>query len=359
MRVFGLPSTIRPATVRLATLVLLGCACQLLLVPCRAAASGPHSPSDDAIDRTLAKVVKIFGAGGVRNLEAYGTGFLVSPNGHIVTVWSHLLDAGDVNVDLNDGRRFAAKFVKGDARLDLAVLQIEGDEHDLPYFDLHEIADALPGTRVLGYSNMFKVATGDEPVSVVHGVVAACSRLAGRRGAYGETYDAPVYIVDATTNNPGAAGGALTTLDGRLVGMIGRELRNAESNTWVNYAVPLKDLRKTIEDIVAGRYVPPPKPPEGDAPRFTPLDLGLVMVPDVVYRTPAYVESVIPESAAARAAIAPEDLIVFVNDELVQSNRALKSILARLEAGDSIHVVLRRKDKLVPLELHLPDRRGK
>lgn len=359
MRAFLLFSAARVATLRLATLALVGCACPTVLFPRLAAASPPHNPSDEAIDRTLAKVVKIFGAGGIRNLEAYGTGFLVSPNGYIVTVWSHLLDAGDVHVDLNDGRRFSAKFVKGDAKLDLAVLQIEGDEHDLPCFDLHEVADALPGTRVLGFSNMFKVATGDEPVSVVHGVVAACARLSGRRGAYGESYDAPVYIVDATTNNPGAAGGALTTLDGRLVGMIGRELRNAESNTWVNYAVPLKDLRKPIEDIVAGRYVPPSKPSESEAPRYTPLDLGLVMVPDVVYRTPAYVESVVPDSPAAKAGIAAEDLVVFVNDELVQSNRALKSILARLEGGEPIHIVLRRKDKLVPLELRLPDHRGK
>ena len=152
----------------------------------------------------------------------------------------------------------------------------------------------------------------------------------------------------------------MTTLDGRLVGMIGRELRNTQSNTWVNYAVPVTDLRGVIEDIIAGRYTPPSsRSPEGGAPRFSPLDLGLVMVPDVVYRTPAYVDSVIPGSSAAKAGMAAEDLIVFVNDELVQSHRTLKSILARLEPGDQIHIVVRRNEKLVSLEFRLPDRPGK
>jgi serine protease Do len=327
---------------------------------CQAAPPPLSTSPSEVLETTLAKVVKIYGSGGVHNLEGYGTGLLVSPNGHIVTVWSHLLDSGDVSVVLNDGRRFTAKFLKGDPLQDLAVLKIEGENLELPCFDLRNIADAVPGTRVLAFSNMFKVASGDEPVSVVHGVVAARVRLSARRGAYGAAYEGPVYIVDAVTNNPGAAGGALTTLDGRLVGMIGRELRNTESNTWVNYAVPLSQLRGPIGEIIAGRFTqPPPKSDEANLPHLNLIDLGLVMVPDVVYRTPAYVDVVVAGSAAAKAGVMAEDLIVFVNDELVQSNRTLKSILGRLEPGDSIRLVVRRKEKLVPLELRVPEHRGK
>ncbi len=318
-----------------------------------------QSPSDEGLDRTLAKVVKIFGPGGIGGLERYGSGFLVSSGGHIVTVWSHLLDSGDVSVVLNDGRRFSAKFVKGDPSRDLAVLKIDSPDVELPFFDLHDNTEAAPGTRVLAYSNMFKVAEGDEPVSVVHGVISVRTRLSARRGAYRAAYEGPVYVVDSVTNNPGAAGGALTTLDGRLVGMLGRELLNSESNTWVNYAVPMSELRSTIEDIMAGRALPPPKSPDAGQPHFAALDFGLVLVPDVVYRTPAYVETVVPGSPSAKAGIHAEDLIVFVNDELVQSNRALKTILGRLEPGDLIHVVVRRKDQLMPLELRVPDRAGK
>ncbi len=332
-----------------------------------ASAQAPSDPGarqvqaagDEGLDRTLAKVVKIFGSGGMGGLEGYGSGFLVSSGGHIVTVWSHLIDTGEVSVVLNDGRRFSAKFVKGDPSRDLAVLKIDSPDVEVPFFDLRESVEAAPGTRVLAYSNMFKVATGDEPVSVVHGVISVRTRLSARRGAYRATYEGPVYVVDSVTNNPGAAGGALTTLDGRLVGMLGRELLNSESNTWVNYAVPMSQLRSTIEDIMAGRALPPAKTPDANQPHFSAIDFGLVLVPDVVYRTPAFVETVVPGSSSAKAGIRSEDLIVFVNDELVQSNRALKAILGRLEPGDLIHVVVRRKDQLLPLDLRVPDRAGK
>jgi serine protease Do len=127
----------------------------------------------------------------------------------------------------------------------------------------------------------------------------------------------------------------------------------------VNYAVPISQLRGTIEDIIAGRALPPSKPADTGQPRFASLDFGLVLVPDVVYRTPAYVEAVVPGSPSAKAGIRAEDLIVFVNDELVQSNRALKTILGRQDPGELIHVVVRRKDQLMPLELRVPDRAGK
>jgi serine protease Do len=327
--------------------------------PVRPEAGQSRNSPEEGLDRTLAKVVKLFGSGGMGGLEGYGSGFLVSSSGHIVTVWSHLIDSGEVSVVLNDGRRFSAKFLKGDPTRDLAVLKIDSPDLDVPFFDLRESVEATPGTRVLAYSNMFKVATGDEPVSVVHGVISVRTRLSGRRGAYRATYEGPVYVVDSVTNNPGAAGGALTTLDGRLVGMLGRELLNSESNTWVNYAVPMSQLRTTIDDIMAGRSLPPPKPADAVQPRFSALDFGLVLVPDVVYRTPAYVDAVVPGSASAKAGIHSEDLIVFVNDELVQSNRALKGIVGRMDPGELIHVVVRRKDQLLPLELRVPDHGGK
>ena len=61
-----------------------------------------------------------------------------------MTVWSHLIDSGDVSVVLNDGRRFSAKFVKGDPSRDLAVLKIDAPDLELPFFDLRESAEAPP-----------------------------------------------------------------------------------------------------------------------------------------------------------------------------------------------------------------------
>ena len=314
--------------------------------------------SYEAVETVSPRVVKIFGAGGLKQLYSYSTGFLVSAEGHIATVWSHVLDGDTVSVVLSDGRRYEGKVLGAEPQLDLAVLKIEAE--GLPHFDLSDASGAGPGTRVLAFSNMFKVALGDEQVSVLHGVIAAKTTLSARRGAFEAPYHGPVYIIDAITNNPGSGGGVLTTWDGRLIGMIGKELRNAQTNTWVNYVIPIQELRGAIDEIVSGKLTPGRKtndeagtsdePPE----RYRTLDFGLVMMPDVVARTPAFINRVVPHSAAAEAGLLPNDLVLFVGDELVQSVRGCREEFGRLESGGNLRLVVRRGDRLITVELPVP-----
>jgi len=316
----------------------------------RKTTAGPRS---DAIGKNLTRVVKIYGAGGIRKLHAYSTGLIVRSDGYIVTVWSHVLDTEEVTVVLNDGRRFQAKIHGAEPQLDIAVLKIVKKVQDLPFFDLSKAVNVSVGTRVLGLSNMFKVATGDEPASILHGVVAAKTKLSARRGVFDFPYDGLVYIVDAITNNPGAGGGALITRSGDLVGMIGKELKNRESNTWVNYAYPISELRETIDSIISGKFVSKEKKPDEDEnpTRYIASDFGMVLLPDVLYRTPAYIDHVVSGSEASKAKLKEDDLVLFVNDELIQSVKELQKQLGKLEAGDTLRLVVRRGMKLVTLEL--------
>jgi serine protease Do len=325
----------------------------LVLLACPAAASAQSFP--DTIDAVAPKVVKIYGAGGLKNLYPYGTGFLVSPQGHIATVWSHILGADSVTVVLNDGRRFEGKVVGAEPPLDLAVLKIEGE--NLPYFDLSQTATAGVGSRVLAFSNVFKVASGNEAVSVLHGVISSRTTLTARRGVCEAPYSGPVYIVDAITNNPGAGGGVLTTWDGRLLGMLGKELRDSRNNTWVNYVVPIGELSDMIQQISTGQFRSRPKSdedPEVQLRRYSAIDFGLVMVPDVVVRTPPYVDRVVAGSLAETAGLKSNDLVLFVGETLVPSHRILRDELGRLEAGDRLKLVVRRGNQLVTVELQVP-----
>lgn len=333
--------------VRFAGLLVFACALLWAVAPVANAQPATERP----IDHVSRRVVKIFGAGGIKGLYAYSTGFLVSPNGHLVTVWSHVLDSDSVTVVLSDGRRMEGKILGAEPQLDLAVLKIEGE--DFPYFNLDDSVTAPVGSRVLAFSNMFKVAAGDEPVSVLHGVIAARTKLAARKGSFETPYSGPVYVVDAITNNPGSGGGVLTTRDGSLVGMIGKELRNVQTNTWINYAIPIGELRTTIGEIISGKFVARSDQPHDAANprRYAPVDFGIVLVPDVLFRTPAFVDSVIAGTSAEQAGILPNDLVLFVNDELVQSCRMLRDSLGRLEAGDTLKLVLRRGNTLIPIEL--------
>lgn len=324
--------------------------------PVEVRAAGTRS-SGQTIDYVLPRMVKIFGAGGLQGLAAYGSGFLVSKDGHIVTVWSHVLDANEVIVVLNDGRRYTATVLGAEPQLELAVLKIQEDDLELPHFDLQSgIGSASEGTRILGFSNMFKVATGDEAVSVLHGVIAAKTKLKTRRGTFEIPYDGAVYVVDAITNNSGAAGGLLATREGKLLGMIGREVRNAETNTWLNYSIPIPELTTAISEIISGKFRSQRQPLDEPDPelRYSPIDFGIVMVPDVLFRTPAYVNALIDGSAADKAELQPDDLVLFVNDDLVQSVKELATAFGRLEAGDQLRLVIRRNDQLLTFEIPVP-----
>jgi serine protease Do len=307
------------------------------------------------------KVVKLYGAGGFRGLAAYGTGVLVSPDGYVLTVASHLLDTQDLRVHLHDGRRFErVKVVVIEPELDAALVKIDQVE-DLPHYDVAQAAKrplAQTGDWILAFSNQFQIATRDEPMSVQRGVIAAYSRLFGRRGIFEASYSGDVYVIDAITNNPGAAGGVITTRKGELLGVIGKELRNTLTDTWINYAVPIQALSSFIEKAMKGEYVvKEKKEPVAGPGGFH----GIILVPNVVERTPPFVEEVVPGSPAARAGLRPDDLIVYIDGEPVASIKAFRDIVDKTPPGTTLKLEIRRvekagvvaADKLISVDLKL------
>jgi S1-C subfamily serine protease len=299
------------------------------------------------IESVQPKMVKLYGAGGVRGLEPYQSGFVISESGHILTAWSYVLDTDYVTATLDDGRKFEAKLVSFDPRLEVAVLKIDATE--LPHFDLAAAVPAIPGSRVLALSNLFGVATGDEAASVQHGVIAVRTRLDARRGTFETPYHGDVYVLDAMTNNPGAAGGALVNQHGELLGLLGKELRSAQNNIWLNYALPIDQLRESVEAILAGKSPRVQDDVEESKPDHPAelASLGIVLVPDVLERTPPYVEGVRPNSPAAAAGIKPDDLVVYLGEHLIPSCKSLVEEVGRLEREAELRFVLMRGQELM------------
>ena len=301
------------------------------------------------VRRAQASAVKIYGAGG-GGLVAYQSGFLVSPLGHVATAWSHVLDVEPVVV-LDDGRRFPSKIVGFEPRLDLAVLKIEAEE--LPYL---ELAPELPelADPILAISNLFGIASGDEPASVMKGAIAAITRLDARRGTFKTPYTGTVLILDLVANNPGAAGGAVIAADGRAVGMLGKELRDASAGVWLNYALPSQVLREAIANIVAGRAVVATDNSLPVLPRersHNPTTLGLSLIPNVLEITPAFVDRVLPSTPAARADIRADDLILLVGNTRIDSQRTFIETLRRIDRRDPVVLTLQRGPRIVSARL--------
>lgn len=350
---------------------MLGILC-LLAVPAHAA-----DPFNELTEQVNSKLVKLFGAGGFRGIANYGTGILISPDGHILTSATQMLDSAELVVHLSDGVKMKAQVLVVEPLLDAALVKIrvEGKEPgeptglNLPHYDFFESAKqptARPGDWVLAFSNQFEIAMRDEPMTVQRGVVAAYTKMTGRRGIFDFPYDGKVYVVDAITNNPGAAGGALVNMKGQLLGIVGKEIKNALSETWMNYAIPLTasvevrdgdavntvTLPQFVELGMQGRYKPVKRPV---------VELGqggyhgLRFVPNVLERTPPYVEEVDRDSPAHKAGVRIGDLVSFIDGEPIYSIKTFHDYLRKTRPGMRIRLEVRRDDILQTIELDLAD----
>ena len=254
--------------------------------------------------------------------------------------------------------------------LDVALIKIKpGDDADkiegLPHFDLEEEAKRPPvdvGSEVLAFSNCFEIATRNDPVSVQHAVVTAYAKLQGRNGFYEMPYSGKVYMVDAVTNNPGAAGGALTTRKGELIGMIGRGLRNELTGTWMNYSIPIngvaevtqpdgKVVKTSMVDVwlQKEKYVKAnPNGGQNKPGRTFARSLrqmtGIVLVADPVDVTPPYVEDVDPGSPAALAGMRSDDLIRYVGGVSVKTIDEFMEQMSHHPPGQKVQLEVRRGD---------------
>jgi serine protease Do len=314
------------------------------------------------------KMVKVYGAGGYRGVNAYCTGVLISSDGYILTVYSPTLDTQNLRVHLYDGTKHNVEMVAAEPQLDVALLRIkERDtfkDQPLPFVDLTKLpAPPVVGDWVLAFANQFEVAVRDEPVSVQRGVIAAIVPFAGRRGITEANYKGMAYIVDAITNNPGSNGGLLTTRKGEPLGLIGKELRNTLTETWVNYAMPLPPLADFAAKAMKGQYKRQLRDDNmtlDDKKAYH----GITLIADVVDRTPPYVEDVASGSPADKAGLRINDLLVFLrhprtdapeelDEKVVSSCKAFREIVAPLAGGTKITLVIRRDGQLLTLDMVL------
>jgi S1-C subfamily serine protease len=138
--------------------------------------------------------------------------------------------------------------------------------------------------------------------------------------------------------------------------MLGKELRNSLNNTWLNYAVPIDEIRRTVDEIRAGKFVAQ-RAPQAEKKPPRPLDLaalGIVLVPDVLDRTPPFVDRTEPGSPAAKAGIRPDDLIVLLGDRLIQSCKVLRADLEYIDYEDDVKLTLLRGQDLLEFTLRSP-----
>lgn len=297
-----------------------------------------------AVQDAWRRTVKVYGAT-AGNVEGYATGLIVSPDGDILTGTGVYLTGSRVRVAIPGKGIVEASLVRQHRRLQLALLKVDTPTPD--FFDLSTSSPPQRGDWVLTVSNAFKVAEGDEPLSVSLGIVSLPTSLEAMRGRRDVAYAGELVLIDAISANPGAAGGAVITPQGQLVGMIGRVIESGDTNTRLNYAVPAEALKKFLagESDETTNPTPTTEGPPGE------LGIRLFGLGGVGGDEPAYVDRVVPGSAAAAAGIRPDDLVVSIDGERIGTVAEYRARTAKVIAGVETVVVVKRGDELLRLIL--------
>ena len=269
-----------------------------------------------------------FGDAFPRATTSSGTGFIVLPNGYIVTN-HHVIDgARRVLVRLFDGREYEAEIVGEDALSDIAVVRI--DETDLPTAFLGDSDQLRVGEWVLAIGNPM----GNTLMfSVTAGIVSAIDRSLAR-GSVEE------FIQTDAVANSGNSGGPLVDLHGRIIGM--NSVIASRSGYYQGYtlAIPANLIHPVVSELIERGYVT--RGVLGASTLLATVEDALAVGLDTVCGV--VVQDVGDENSPAyRSGLRPGDVIVEVDGRSVMSAAQLQRSVWFKAPGDSVVLSVHRE----------------
>lgn len=285
---------------------------------------------------------KFFGDGGAPEAETHslGSGFIISPDGYILTNYHVVEGAEEVLVRLIDRRELAARIIGSDRRSDIALLKIAADH--LPVAKMGRSSELKVGEWVLAIGSPFGF-----DYSVTAGIVSATGRSLPR-----ENY-IPFIQTDVAIN-PGNSGGPLFNMRGQVVGVNAQIYSASGGYMGLSFAVPIDVAMNVAEQLKASGHV-------------TRGWLGVLV--QTVNRElaesfglakpmGALVAKVLPGGPGAKAGLKVGDIIVAYDGAAVVKSANLPPLVGRTKVGSTVPVKVIRDGKTRVLEVtigELPD----
>jgi len=274
-----------------------------------------------------------------------GTGFIITNDGLILTN-KHVAQAGDsLQVIMSDGKKFDAKTVAVDPTNDLAILKIEAS--GLPAVELGDSDDLQIGQFVLAVGN----ALGELQNTVTLGVISAKERQLTAGGG-SQTEQLNNLLQTDAAINPGNSGGPLVNLKGQVIGINTAIAGNAQN---IGFAIPINQVKAAIESYKkTGKII---KPALGV--RYVALTKEIAKRLELTVETGALIISragqpaVVAQSAADKAGLKANDIIMQINNTKIDENHTLSGIISQFLPGEEVEIKYIRDKKENTLKLKL------
>jgi S1-C subfamily serine protease len=292
------------------------------------------------LDAARPAVVRI-DVGGANGAEATGTGFIVDPSGVIVTN-AHVVNGFDnVTVHLANGDELDGKVVGSDARLDLAIVKVDGT--DLPTLALGDSDTLQVGDAVVAIGNALGLSQGSG-ATVTTGIISGLDRVVD----VGSETLVNAIQTDAAIN-PGNSGGPLVDMNGRVIG-INTAIASPETANNVGFAISISSARPVIDALREG------KTPQIAFLGVTTQPLTSSAAQRLNVDAGAVVSEVASGSGADKAGLKNGDVVVEVDGSKVTEVEDVASEVRKHSPGDQIDVVVVRDGERQTLKVTLGER---
>jgi serine protease Do len=270
-----------------------------------------------------------------------GSGVIFKKSGgsaYIVTN-NHVIEgATKVEVSLYNGEKVEAEIVGADALTDLAVIKISA-EKATDIIDFGDSSVLRPGDQVLAIGNPLGL---DLSRTVTQGIVSAVDRSISVPTSAGE-WEMNVIQTDAAIN-PGNSGGALINTEGKVIGI--NSLKISQNGVeGLGFAIPSKDVLPIVTQLIEKGKVDRPYMGVSLADLSQIPEMYLENLPDGV-DSGTMVTYVAADSAAAKAGLQEQDVIVAINEEKVENSSDLRRYMyTKLKNGDKAEIKIYRDGK--------------
>ncbi|MCC6314477.1 MAG: trypsin-like peptidase domain-containing protein [Thermomicrobiales bacterium] len=279
-----------------------------------------------------------------------GTGFIIDPEGHIVTN-EHVVRGGDdFEVILSDGSLRQAKLIGADPLSDLAVVQMSGD---VPAWVAFGDSDQLRvGQPVLAIGSPLGEFTG----TVTNGIVSALNRDFPGAAAQGE----PAYsnlIQHNAAINPGNSGGPLFDLHGRVIGVNTLGIPETPAGVPAQglfFAIPSNTVVSITRQLIESGHVSYPYL----GIQYTEISPELASVYSLPANYGAYVQAVVPGGPADKAGLQQGDIIVALGGRTIDAKTNFTEALFAAHPGETIAVDYLRGSQKGTAQVTLQERQG-
>jgi len=273
--------------------------------------------------------------------SGFGSGVIVSKQGHILTNYHVIGEADEIAVELADERKFAAEIIGFDSLSDVAVIKITEEVEDLPVAYLGDSDSLRPGDWVLAVGNPFNLSS-----TVTSGIVSALGRSTGGAMAYQD------FIQTDAAINPGNSGGALVNIDGAVIGINTMIYTRSGGYMGIGFAIPINMAQQIMEDLIF----------EGKVSRgwlgvqIQDVNQAMVEALKLPDSKGVLIAKVFDGQPAEKAGIKQGDVIVEIDNQPVNNTNELRNTIAGVRPGNTISVELYRGGKLKTIEVKIVER---